>query len=116
LLLLLFFINRAAKITNVFIFERVKQSIFRRGILVLCVVLAAFICHAQQPIVSEKGNTKNGLKNGVWYYYDAKHLLVKKEKWKNGLLKWQLFYNAKGKVTHSIDEQGNISKRPDCGC
>lgn len=63
----------------------------------------------------EKGIYKYGVKHGIWFEYDEKGLLMKKEKWKNGDLIWQLFYED-GKLRRSIDKKGNIKERPACGC
>jgi hypothetical protein len=65
--------------------------------------------------LKEKGWTMEGNKIGVWYYYDSIGVLQKKEKWKNELQLWQLYYK-RGKIIKTIDKNGKETKRPDCGC
>jgi antitoxin component YwqK of YwqJK toxin-antitoxin module len=64
----------------------------------------------------EMGFYANGQKHKRWSYYNENGLLERKEKWENGALQWQIFYNAKGKITRSIDKKGKERVRPACGC
>ncbi len=65
--------------------------------------------------IKEKGRYKNSQKQGVWYFYTEKGVVEKKEKYKKGELRWQIFYN-KGKITKTIDRDGKVVERPKCGC
>jgi antitoxin component YwqK of YwqJK toxin-antitoxin module len=63
----------------------------------------------------EKGKYYQSKKQGVWYYYSENGVVLKKEKYNSGVLKWQLFFD-KGKITQTIDKNGKVIKRPNCGC
>ena len=65
--------------------------------------------------VMGKGHFKNFQKVGVWYFYDENNILYKKEKYQNGKIQWQLFFN-KGKITKIIDQNGHLTERSKCGC
>lgn len=66
--------------------------------------------------VAEKGYFKQKQKHGIWLMYSENGVILQKEKWKNGVLLWQLFYNEKGKKAKSIDKKGNVTLYPACGC
>ena len=63
----------------------------------------------------EKGHYKNSKKTGLWYFYNDSGLLLKKEKYQDDQLLWQIFFE-KGKITKIIDKNGKITERPKCGC
>lgn len=63
----------------------------------------------------EKGHYKNSKKTGLWYFYSNSGLLLKKEKYQDDKLLWQIFFE-KGKITKIIDKDGKITERPKCGC
>jgi antitoxin component YwqK of YwqJK toxin-antitoxin module len=66
--------------------------------------------------LSEKGKFDNdGIKFGTWNYYDSLGFEIRREKWKQGQLRWQLYLN-KGRITKSIDRHGNIRHGADCAC
>jgi antitoxin component YwqK of YwqJK toxin-antitoxin module len=65
--------------------------------------------------IKEKGHYKQGLKQGIWYYYSELGVMEKKEKYKLGELQWQLFFE-KGKLTKIIDKKGKVTERSKCGC
>lgn len=64
----------------------------------------------------EKGKYVNGSKSGQWFYYSPNGHLDRKDKWINGQLKWQIYYNAKGKVSKTVNKNGQQNIRPACGC
>jgi antitoxin component YwqK of YwqJK toxin-antitoxin module len=66
--------------------------------------------------VKEMGFYANGQKHKRWTYFNEKGTMERKEKWENGVLQWQIFYSAKGKITRTIDKNGKEKVRPACGC
>ena len=66
-------------------------------------------------VVKERGFYLNGQKHKIWYYYNPTSSIERKEKWVEGKLKWQIFYN-KGKIIKTIDENGVVKTRKGCGC
>lgn len=66
--------------------------------------------------VSEKGYYKNGLKHRTWDFYNEYGLRIKSEKWKAGVLMWQVFYNARGRTIKIIDKNGVVKELSGCGC
>ena len=66
-------------------------------------------------LIKEKGHYKNAQRKGIWYFYNERGVLEKKEKYKNGPSLWQIF-NKKGKITKKIDKNGTITERSKCGC
>jgi len=69
----------------------------------------------ENKVVKESGKLQYGAKHGRWIYYNANGTVEHKEKWKNGTLLWQLFYE-KGKIIRTIDKNGIETKRSKCGC
>ena len=65
--------------------------------------------------IKERGKYWHEQKQGVWYYYSENGVVKKKEKYKNGVLQWQLFFD-KGKIIQTIDKNGKVVNRPNCGC
>jgi antitoxin component YwqK of YwqJK toxin-antitoxin module len=63
-----------------------------------------------------KGRLDNGVRKGIWVYYNDKGMVVKKEHYKKGTLKLTRFYNEKGKLSKIIDAQGKERVLNDCGC
>ncbi|MES2558489.1 MAG: hypothetical protein V4590_02025 [Bacteroidota bacterium] len=130
--------DKAAKITNVFNFERVKKNISKykwvEGQLVLvslcCIWMALspmtaaaqtipdgkYLTRYEDGVVKERGYYLNGQKHKIWMYYNPNSSIDHKEKWNEGKLKWQLFYNNRGRVIKSIDEKGVVKTRKGCGC
>lgn len=66
--------------------------------------------------LKERGYYKNGLKHRTWYFYSETGVMERREKWNNGVLQEQVFYNAKGKVIKTIDRNGKEFNRPPCNC
>lgn len=130
--------DKAAKITNVFNFERVKKNISKYKCidsqlfwLLCCWVLLAlapvvargqaipegkYIVKYADGVVKERGFYHNGQKHKIWMYYNANSAIDRKEKWVEGKLKWQIFYNNRGRVIKTIDEKGVVRTRKACGC
>jgi antitoxin component YwqK of YwqJK toxin-antitoxin module len=48
-------------------------------------------------------------------HYNPNGTIDLKEKWDNGVLKWQIFY-SKGRIIKTIDENGVLKTRKGCGC
>ncbi len=65
---------------------------------------------------TEKGQYKDGKRNGLWEFYNVKGKLVKREKYKHGQFWWAIYYKENGKVAYSINRKGKMVKRSDCGC
>lgn len=66
--------------------------------------------------VAQKGYLKNGEKHRLWMFYDEKGIVIKKEKWKNGTLQWQVFYNERGRIIKTVDKNGKEKEFSGCGC
>lgn len=66
-------------------------------------------------ITKERGKYHQSKKQGIWYYYSENGVVLKKEKYDGGVLQWQLFFD-KGRITQTIDKNGKVVKRPNCGC
>ncbi len=66
--------------------------------------------------IAERGYYKNGLKHRVWSIYNEYGLRIKTEKWKAGVLVWQVFYNARGRAIKTIDKNGIVKELSGCGC
>lgn len=62
-----------------------------------------------------KGHYKNGQKEGNWFYYNEKQVMIKQERYKGGLLKQTRTFNEKGKLIAVTDENGNTREVP-CNC
>lgn len=105
------------------------KLIFRRYAIVCCLLLpyscvvwgqtppenGKFLTFHKNGKVAEKGYYLQSQKHRVWYFYNEHGMVVKKERWKAGILIWQIFYE-KGKVTKTIDKDGKVTERPPCGC
>lgn len=63
----------------------------------------------------ERGFYLHSQKHKLWYYYNPNGTIDRKEKWKEGILQWQIFY-SKGRIIKTIDKNGVIKTRPNCGC
>lgn len=74
-----------------------------------------YISHYDNGNIKEKGFYSRGAKDKTWYYYHENSAIDRKEKWKEGTLKWQIFYN-RGKIIKTIDEKGVVKTRKGCGC
>jgi len=66
--------------------------------------------------IREKGFYRNSRKHKTWYYYNPNGTLDHKEKWADGVLQWQIFYNERGRIIKTIDKNGVVKTRPGCGC
>lgn len=130
--------DKAAKITNVFNFERVKKNISKykwagiQVILVLCCLLllalspvvvrgqaiadGKYIGKYEDGVVKERGFYLNGQKHKIWMYYNPNSAIDRKEKWAEGKLQWQIFYNNKGRIIKTVNEKGVVKTRKACGC
>jgi antitoxin component YwqK of YwqJK toxin-antitoxin module len=128
-------LNKGAKVRNVFIFEAVYVNKIIRHILkykqttmMVLLALCCFTSNAQKPIkekyssyyadstLKEKGFYVSGVKDGQWFYYDINSSINLKEKWKKGILIWQIYYTPKGKISKTVDKNGTVKTRPACGC
>lgn len=65
--------------------------------------------------IMEKGQYKDDLKQGTWYFYNEQGVVVKKERYREGKLQWQMFME-KGRIVRTIDRNGKVTERPKCGC
>ncbi len=75
-----------------------------------------FVLRYADSTVKERGYYTHGLKDKRWFYYLPNGAIEHKEKWEQGKLKWQLFYNHMGKVVKSIDENGVEHIPNKCNC
>jgi antitoxin component YwqK of YwqJK toxin-antitoxin module len=67
-------------------------------------------------IIKMKGKKINNAKIGTWFYYANNGKLTKKERWKNGDLKFTILYNEKVKASEIIYKDGTVKKLKGCGC
>jgi antitoxin component YwqK of YwqJK toxin-antitoxin module len=98
------------------------------GVIALLVLVNPIYTVAQTPqngrykaryadsTLKETGYFTNGLRDKRWNFYNTYGFIERKEKWTNGQLQWQIFYNNKGKITRTIDKKGKETIRPACGC
>ncbi|MFN5921867.1 MAG: toxin-antitoxin system YwqK family antitoxin [Bacteroidota bacterium] len=63
----------------------------------------------------ETGRYVNGVKTGMWYKYTEKGTVLRKQKWNNGRLRWQVDYEN-GHRARITDSKGNTKILPACGC
>jgi antitoxin component YwqK of YwqJK toxin-antitoxin module len=66
--------------------------------------------------VKERGTYLSSEKHGSWYYYHPNGTIERKERWSKGILRWQIFYNERGRVIKTIDRNGVVKTRSGCGC
>jgi antitoxin component YwqK of YwqJK toxin-antitoxin module len=74
-----------------------------------------YIMRYDDGVVKERGFYHNSQKHKVWLHYNPNGTIDLKEKWDNGVLKWQIFY-SKGRIIKTIDENGVLKTRKGCGC
>ena len=72
--------------------------------------------HYPDKTLRVKGHYVKGNKDGFWFYYGQNKIIEKKELYKKGNLKRVYIYNVKGQLSEIIDEKGNITTKPTCGC
>ncbi len=58
---------------------------------------------------------KDSLKNGVWLCKNGKKI-IKKERYKNGILSTYILFNEKGEIIETRNKKGVIKKYNPCGC
>ena len=63
----------------------------------------------------EKGLFVDGKRHGTWQYRDTTGSVVLREKYKNGIYKWSVYYKN-GKIIETRNNKGKIIKRSACGC
>lgn len=123
--------NKSAKISNVFIFETVKEmkfysSYLRLSLLTISLIAVLSVFAQNHPNgkstryyadgqLMEKGKYAENVKVGQWLYYNENGTFLRKEGWKKGKLQWQINYKN-GKISETIDKDGIVKKRPNCGC
>ncbi len=71
--------------------------------------------NTQDSSIICEGKTINGNKDGVWKCFQN-NKVVKKETYKNGVLKTYSVYNQKGEVIETRDKKGRIRNYKPCGC
>ncbi len=64
----------------------------------------------------EKGQTRNKKKNGIWNYYTETGRHDHKEKWKDGKMRWAIYYTPKHRKAKTINSKGDTTYFKDCGC
>jgi antitoxin component YwqK of YwqJK toxin-antitoxin module len=105
-----------------------NRHIFKYLFLIFSIIALIVNLHAQNPVpdgafsthhlngkLSQRGRYKDGLRIGIWMYYDNTGLILKKERWKRDVLQWESHY-IKGRVVKIIDKKGRVRHRPECGC
>ncbi|MCX6186925.1 MAG: hypothetical protein NTU43_08015 [Bacteroidetes bacterium] len=66
--------------------------------------------------LKEKGQTRNKKKVGVWNYYTETGKHDHKEKWKDGQMRWAIYYTPKHRKAKTINSIGDTTYFKDCGC
>lgn len=66
--------------------------------------------------LKEKGQTRNKKKTGLWNYYSESGKHERKEKWKDGQMRWAIFYTPKHRKAKTINSNGDTTYFKDCGC
>jgi len=112
---------------------RVKYFFKRRqigSILLIILLLASHIpIHAQYKAakhkvkilykngkLKEKGQTRNKKKVGIWNFYSESGNHDRKEKWKDGQMRWAIYYTPKHRKAKTINSNGDTTYFKDCGC
>ncbi len=105
-----------------------KKYIISIVFFLLLALASSGLNTAQQPINGKytehypdntlrvKGRYVKGNKEGFWFYYAQNKIVEKKEYYKKGSLKRTYLYNPKGQLSQIIDDKGNITTKPACGC
>lgn len=75
-----------------------------------------YTSHYPNGHLKESGLYKDGAKHKTWYYYSEGGLMERKEKWKFGVMVWQIYYSPKGKVIKTVDKNGNEKVPAPCNC
>ncbi len=84
--------------------------------------MAFYSCDSSSKIRDSTGlvikleKYKNGLACGTWLYYNKNGSVIKKEKYKRGLLRYTLLLNEKGQLLESIDRKGKHRMYKPCNC
>jgi hypothetical protein len=71
--------------------------------------------YAVDSLSCEGRHNRKGEKNGVWAC-KKNGQLVKREKYKNGVLKGYVIFNEKGQVIETRNRRGKVKKYNPCGC
>jgi antitoxin component YwqK of YwqJK toxin-antitoxin module len=66
--------------------------------------------------LKEKGQTGNKKKTGIWNYYTEMGRHEHKEKWKDGEMRWAIYYTPKHRKAKTINSKGDTTYLKDCGC
>lgn len=66
--------------------------------------------------LKEKGQTRNKKKVGLWNYYSESGKHERKEKWKEGQMRWAIYYTPKHRKLKTINPRGDTTYFKDCGC
>jgi hypothetical protein len=107
------------KVPNIVLIAWISVVLLVTGIhatLIAQQVNGRYTAHYANGRLKEKGFYKQGAKHKTWYYYTESGLLDRKEKWQNGVVVWQIYYNEKGKVSKRVDRNGNITLPAPCNC
>ena len=113
--------------------QRAKKKF--KGSKIGSIILITFILAAQIPLsaqyketkhkvkvlykngkMKEKGQTRYMKKVGIWNYYTEMGRHDHKEKWKDGKMRWAIYYTPKHRKAKTINSKGDTTYFKDCGC
>lgn len=67
-----------------------------------------------QPV--KKGKYKYKKRHGIWLYYFPNGYIMRKEKWQNGKLTWQIKYDIYKRKLYGVNQKGDTTFYKGCNC
>jgi hypothetical protein len=85
-------------------------------LFVMCFIFQLSTSFASDTaVICEGKKTASGEKHGIWIC-KKNGLIIKKERYKKGLLQTYIVYNNKGEIIETRTRKGQIKKYEPCGC
>lgn len=66
--------------------------------------------------IKEQGKLLNGQKEGIWLTFHPSGYMLTREKYKNNLLQWAIYYNEKHQKVKLINKDGSETPYKGCNC
>ena len=94
------------------------------SLVTLLFTIAGFSYSCDSTSIIRFGNGKkniiqkfdDGHPCGKWSYFSLNQDLLKRERYKNGILVFTWIYNDEGRVAETIDKKGKHKKHKHCNC
>jgi hypothetical protein len=86
-----------------------------RQFFIAIVLLCSVQAFASDSLACTGKYNKKGEKHGTWACRKDNHV-VRREQYKNGMLKGYVIFNEKGQVVETRDRKGKVRKFNPCGC